>query len=196
MTERDQTERGCLPILRTESLMLRGLDLADAPALQEICLDIEIARPTCSIPHPYPEGRAEQFIRDVAVQINNETNYVFAIVRQEDGALIGDIGLDVNKSDNNAELGFLIGKKYWSNGYATEAIAAVLRWGLEERGLHRVFGHCMGWNEASAKAMLKAGMKEEGTLRGHFLKWGKYEDARTFGMLLSDLNETERTHQK
>jgi len=175
-----------LPELRTDRLVLRGLDERDVPAIVGFCKDREIARGTRSVPHPYTEEAAREFLTHTGAGLNKETCYVWGIALADSGQVIGDTGLEVDRANNNAETGFIVGKQWWGHGYATEACRAALAWGFESLGLHRIFGHCMTWNEASARVMLKAGMLEEGTLRGHYLKWGVYEDARVFGLTRPD----------
>ena len=66
---------------------------------------------------------------------------------------------------------------------ATQATAAQrkdLVWAL---GLHRVWGARSPLNEASAKTMTAAGMVEEGTIREHILKAGKWRDSVVHAML-------------
>jgi [ribosomal protein S5]-alanine N-acetyltransferase len=50
------------PILETDRLILRPLNSADAPSIQEKASARAIADTTISIPHPYPSGEAERYI--------------------------------------------------------------------------------------------------------------------------------------
>lgn len=51
-----------LPVLETERLVLRPYSLADAQRVQEMCGDWAVASTTLALPHPYPDGAAEQWI--------------------------------------------------------------------------------------------------------------------------------------
>ena len=55
---------GVLPI-ETARLRLRALDRADAPTIERLAGDWEIARYTAHIPHPYPPGGAMPWIEDI-----------------------------------------------------------------------------------------------------------------------------------
>lgn len=158
--------------MKTERLTLRPLTLADAPAVQTLAGAYEVALNTLLIPHPYPEGAAEEWI-------SKNDPHTFAI---DDGQLVGAIGL-VMKGDEMAELGYWIGVPFWNRGYASEAAREMLRYGFEECGLHRIFAGHYARNPASGRVMQKAGMTFEGTLRHHVKKWGEFLDISFYGIL-------------
>ena len=56
---------------------------------------------------------------------------VFAITLRS-GELVGAIGLSLGEKHRRGELGYWIGKAFWNNGYCTEAVQAVVRYGFEE----------------------------------------------------------------
>jgi RimJ/RimL family protein N-acetyltransferase len=167
------------PTLRTARLTLRPFTLADAPAVQQLVSDYDIALNTLSIPHPYPENGAEEWIGRHQEDFEQDRIVHFAI---DDGQIVGDMGL-IMKGDDIAELGYWIGKPFWNRGYGTEAAEAVMRWGFEVRGLHRIFAAYFTRNEASGRIMRKLGMTYEGTLRQHVKKWGEYLDIVFYGIL-------------
>ena len=65
--------------LTTARLRLRAITLADADALTEVCSDIELARGTLSIPHPYSRERCEKFIREQANRMETNAGFVWGI---------------------------------------------------------------------------------------------------------------------
>ena len=50
------------PSLKTERLILRPLQMSDAPDIERYAGDRAIAATTQNIPHPYEPGMAEKFI--------------------------------------------------------------------------------------------------------------------------------------
>src|SRR4029077_20513221 len=94
----------------------------------------------------------------------------FAIVLKHGGEHIGAIGHGLNLAQENAELGYWIGKPYWGCGYCTEAGHAVLRYAFNELRLHRVHARHLSHNPASGRVMQKLGMRHEGRLREHVKK--------------------------
>ena len=176
-----------MPTLKTERLILRPFSLADAKDVQRLAGDVSIAKTTLTIPHPYEDGMAEEWIGTHQKDYDEGTQVVFAIVSQGDNELIGAIGLSsIKREFENAELGYWIGVEFWNKGYCTEAARAVLKYGFEKLGLNRIHAHHFGSNSASGKIMQKIGMAYEGKMRQHIKKWDKFEDAEFYGILRSE----------
>lgn len=175
------------PTLTTERLVLRPFTLADAPAVQRLAADREIARNTLLIPHPYPEGAAEEWISG---HDEKSDNHIFAIALRAGGEAMGAIGLHVEWPHERAEIGFWLGVPYWGNGYATEAARAVVGYALMDAGLNRVFAYHFTGNPASGRVLLKIGMQREGTMRQHLVKWGERVDVDYYGILREDWEKT------
>jgi RimJ/RimL family protein N-acetyltransferase len=101
--------------------------------------------------------------------------------------LIGVVGLQQIARDRlRAELGYWIGVPWWGKGYATEAARAVVRYGFDELGLHKIHAHYLTRNPASGKVLERVGMRREGMLREEVRKWGRFEDVILCGILRSD----------
>ncbi|HYA34769.1 MAG TPA: GNAT family N-acetyltransferase [Candidatus Binataceae bacterium] len=66
---------------------------------------------------------------------------------------------------HRAEIGYLLNRRFWGKGYATEAADCVIKWLLADGGLWRVWATCDVENIASAQVLEKIGMLREGTLR-------------------------------
>lgn len=63
------------------------------------------------------------------------------------------------------ELGYIFNPAYQRQGYATESAAALVHYGFEHWGMHRVVAHCNPDNIASWRVLEKIGMTREGHLR-------------------------------
>ena len=176
-----------IPRLTTTRLVLRPLTLADAADVQRLAGDRAVAETTATIPHPYPDGAAEAWIGTHADRYARGAGVVFGIERLEDGALVGAIGLEINAEMQRAELGYWIGVPYWNQGYCTEAALAVVRFAFDVLGLRRVFAQHYGRNPASGRVMDKVGMRHEGTLRQHTVKWGTIDDMEVYGVLRGEV---------
>lgn len=171
------------PTLETNRLVLRPFNLSDAPRVQLLAGDRAVAATTKNIPHPYEDGIAEQWIGAHQERFERDQEVVFAIARKDGGELIGAIGLVLNLLQDNAELGYWIGKAYWGRGYCTEAGYAVLRYAFAELRLHRVHARHLSHNPASGRVMQKLGMRHEGQLRQHAKKWDEFFDVEIYGIL-------------
>src|SRR5689334_18744528 len=134
------TER---PTLETERLILRPFALADAPEVQRLAGDRDVASNTLSLAHTYEDGMTERWIRGLAEKWERGTQLHFALERRTDGALLGDVLLYPTPAHRRAELGYWLGKPYWGHSYTTEAAAAVLAYAFTVLDLHRVFAEHM-----------------------------------------------------
>jgi ribosomal-protein-alanine N-acetyltransferase len=166
--------------LKTKRLLLRPYRDEDIPVLAELLGAREVAENTLRIPHPYSEADAWAF---VGAQESPASKFGMFV---ESGELVGGIGLGVEESHKRAELGYWVGVPYWGKGYATEAAREVIRHGFEDLKLNRICAGVFGGNAASEQVLRKLGMKHEGTLREHFVKWGKFVDDECYAILASE----------
>ncbi len=174
------------PTLETQRLILRPFRQEDIPAIVELLQDPAIARMTLYVPFPYTEEDARTWLAAQEQSRQKGTGYTFAIVRREDGALIGAIDIRPNARHKKAGVGYWIGKPYWNQGYATEALRAIIRYGFETLGLKRIQADHFVENPASGRVMEKAGMKREGLLRAYTYKDGRFRDHVMYAILRED----------
>lgn len=170
----------------TRQLLLRPFTLADAPRVRELAGDFKVADTTGHMPHPYPEGAAEEWIRSQEEEYQATRATTFAITLRESGILIGAIAVHPSPQNKRAEMGYWLGVSYWGNGYCTEAAHAVLAYSFETLGLNRIYASYFPRNPASGRVMQKIGMRPEGTLRQHFVRWTEPEDLVYYGILKSE----------
>ena len=169
--------------LQTARMLLRAHAPSDAPEVQRLAGERDVASTTRLIPHPYPDGLAEQWIASLPAMYERGEAVHFALALKEGGDLIGSIRLTLSPVDQHAEMGYWIGLPFWNNGYCTEAAAAVLTYAFETLALERVYAHYLARNPASGRVMAKLGMTQEGVLRHHRCKWGQFEDLIVCGIL-------------
>jgi len=172
------------PTLRTERLIIRPFQLADAPAVELLAGDARVAETTANIPHPYPEGMAEKWIATHPSTWAARTMVTFAMTVEDE--LVGAISLRPEMDHARAELGYWTGVPFWGRGVATEGAAAVIAFGFEKLQLNRIYAHHMTRNPASGRVMQKLGMTYEGCLREHSCRRGRIEDLALYGILRND----------
>ena len=172
------------PRLQTERLVLRPLTPHDAPTLSRLAGRREIADTTISIPHPYSEEQARQWIAGNVDLFARGKFVVFGMELKRERTLAGTIGLrEIDSEHSQAELGFWVAVGCWGRGYATEAAGAVVSFGFDQLGLNRIYAHHMVRNPASGGVLAKIGMKQEGLLRQRVRKWGVFEDVVLMAVL-------------
>lgn len=173
-----------LPTLETQRLRLRPLTMRDVPAITRIAGRREIADTTITVPHPYTEDHAREFIARQTDGLRTGTFFAFGLEVKAGGDLIGVAVLrEIDRVHEQAELGFWIGVDYWRHGYATEAAKALVSFAFETLGLNRVHAHHMVRNPASGGVLEKAGLQREGLLRQRVKKWGRFEDVVILAVL-------------
>lgn len=171
------------PIIDTPRLTLRPFTLADGPTVQRLAGVYEVADTTLNIPHPYPDGAAEQWIMTHPDTFAQGTGVSFAMVLRATAELCGAISLGIHQRYQHAELGYWLGVPYWNQGYTTEGAAALLTYGFTVLQLHRIHARHFTRNPASGRVMQKLGMTFEGIQREHVRKGERFEDVANYGIL-------------
>jgi RimJ/RimL family protein N-acetyltransferase len=142
---------------------LRDDDLADLVAQID---NWEVARWVSRVPHPYSEADGRAWIG--LVQQDHATGHParFGIAFKETDRLIGCVGLDGRPGDASDEpsLGYWLGQAHWGNGYAREAVAAVIDYGFRILGLAAIRAYTDPSNAASQKVLLHCGLKKVGEI--------------------------------
>ncbi|MCS5666036.1 MAG: GNAT family N-acetyltransferase [Dehalococcoidia bacterium] len=169
-------------IIETEQLQLRPIKLSDATDLQRLAGDRDVASTTLSIDHPYTEGMAEKWIRSSQRKIAAGTLVTFAITLLADGSFVGAIILHPDDGGKQGELSYWIGKPYWNQGYATEAVEGMLDHAFRTLQFERIYAAHFTRNPSSGRVMQKAGMHYEGSQLGPTVKWGVVENLELYGV--------------
>ena len=114
--------------------------------------------------------------------------YRFAIRLAPDGRHIGNVRLGPIRAEHRlAELSLYIGDRAaWGRGYGGETVALVTRFAFEALHLNKTMGRSYAANEASIRAFLRAGYRQEGRLRAHYLLDGKPMDLVVMGCTAGD----------
>jgi RimJ/RimL family protein N-acetyltransferase len=174
--------------IETKRLLLRDLKETDVRVVHDYASDPEVVRYMDWGPNNREETKT--FIRRAldAQKEKPRYHYTLAITLKTDQKLIGSCGAHVSNPDNREGwIGYCLNRQFWGKGYATEPAKVLVKFGLEELFLHRVFATCYPANTASANVLEKSGMKLEGHIRGH--KWvkGKWHSS----LLYAIINQTE-----
>ena len=163
-----------LPELNTKRLILRPLSFEDIPKIIEYANNPRIAEMTLNIPHPYTEKDAVYWINMAYTGYEKGIQYTFGIHLAKTREFIGGISLKVESRFNRGELGYWIAEQFWNNGFASEAVKEMIRYGFENLNLNKIFATHLIENPASGRVMLKNKMIKEGELIEHFKKGDKY----------------------
>jgi RimJ/RimL family protein N-acetyltransferase len=153
---REPLRERSIPVLETKRLALRAPRLEDAKTVTALANDRRIAENTARIPHPYRLSDAESFIEG-ANRLDGEAVFLITL---RDGTVIGACG--VTTQDATPELGYWLGVPYWGNGYATEALHAVIDYAFADLAHEALQAGARVTNPASRRVLEKCGFQWTG----------------------------------
>jgi len=153
-------------IIETARLRLRPFRDADLGDLVRIAGDWEVARWLAAMPHPYTESIGRDWIAHVQADHAAGRPLSFAIALKHNDRLIGGGGLDGRNATAAAEpaLGYWLGRDFWGQGYAREAVSALVRYAFDVLGLPSISAYTDPANVASQKVLAAAGLIRVGEI--------------------------------
>lgn len=172
-----------IPELRTERLLLRGMAVGDCYDMYEYASNPAVTRYLTWSPHPDLE-HTKEYLQYIANHYRMGNFYDWAVILQDEKKMIGTCGFTrFHFHHNAAEVGYVINPAYRGREIADEAVRAVMKFGFETLGLHRIEAKYIVGNGASRRVMEKVGMTFEGIHRGEMLIKGEYRDIGTCAIL-------------
>jgi len=167
----------------TNRLILRPFNLSDAEKVVALCNNYNVAKSTLYMPFPYSLEDAIAWINRHNDWLGKDERYEFAITDKVTGELFGGVTFFCGREGRVGGLGYWIGECFWNNGYATEAVKAIIDFVFNEKSYHKVHIQHFESNIASGKVARKCEMEYEGTLKDHIYKNGKYESVVCYGLI-------------
>jgi RimJ/RimL family protein N-acetyltransferase len=146
----------------TERLRGRRPAMSDAEAVFEYGRDPEVTR--------YMEFRTHtemrtvhEFLQGCAPRWASGEEFCWALTLKGDDRAIGTIACRIR--GRALDFGYVLNRRYWGRGLATEAARFVVTWASELPVIDRIWAVCDAENLASARVLEKAGLDREGLLR-------------------------------
>ena len=163
--------------LSTERLVLRPYDEDDIPALVEMMNDDLVAAWT-SVPQPYTAQAAREFVTVTAPRERTAgRGLVLAVTEFLTQRLVGTVQLQhTDWRIRGTEVGYLTAAWARGEGYASEAVLALVQWLFGEQGFERVELRTAADNTASQQVAQKIGCVSEGVLRNAGIVRGRPDD--------------------
>lgn len=175
-----------LPCLETERLIIRKYSLEDANDYFLFASDPEVTEFLCWGPHPNLDYTLE-YIQDVLGEYCDGKDSPWGLELKTEKKIIGGIHImQLDQYHKKAQIGFVLARPYWNNGYMTEALNKVLEYCFTELSLIRIEAFCIPENCAGIRVLEKAGMQLEGFLRQYQYQKGEFRDFLVFSILRSD----------
>jgi RimJ/RimL family protein N-acetyltransferase len=172
------------PPLADDEIVLRMRRETDVSAIAEASHDPETRRRLDD--EPRTPDRQRESVSRVEEQWRTGAGTPFVIADAADDKPLGLVNLQF--ADNEvAGLAVSVFPGARGRGIAARALRLVAVWGLRELGLRRVFAEAAADNEASIRAIEKAGFQREGTLRAHCKTHGQRHDCVMFSLISNDV---------
>ena len=153
------------PITTSERLILRDFVEEDLAHVYAIRSDPEVARFMDFAPETLEQTRG--WLNGVITHSRERKapsdGYNLAVVLGATGRVIGWVGFGESErfppGSGEHGVGYMIARAHWRQGYASEALRAVIDFSFRSLGARRVSAWCWADNAASARVMEKAGMR-------------------------------------
>lgn len=172
-----------LPILETERLRLAPLTVEDTANIFPLMEHAEVMA-FWDIPEIDDPDIVAGILESQVAGMAAGRAYYWCIRTLTDDQFIGICDLsEIDKWHRRAEVGFMLGRDSWGQGYALEAMRAVVAYAASS-GIRRLLARTHLGNRRSDALLTKLGFHEEGLLRGYVLRDGDRRDCRLFGVLL------------
>ena len=154
-------------ILETKRLYLRQMDEGDFPDLCKMLQDEEVMY---AYAHAFPDEEAREWLNR---QMDRYRRYGFglwAAVDKESGEMVGQIGLTLQDWDGRMapEVGYLLKRRFWGRGYATEGARGCMDYAFGTLGLDWVCSIIRDNNAPSQAVARRNGLRPEGHLVKHY----------------------------
>jgi [ribosomal protein S5]-alanine N-acetyltransferase len=171
------------PTITTERLHLRALQASDVQAIFAIKGDAAVTTPYAQPPHTTLADSAA-WIQRIQRNYATQDGFVWAITRHDADTVIGTcLFWNFTPDRRCVELGYELRRADWGQGFAGEAVRAVVDYGFQTLALHRIEAIVMSGNPASSTLLQRTGFTHEGTLRQREWFQGQPLDHLYYGLL-------------
>jgi RimJ/RimL family protein N-acetyltransferase len=172
--------------IELERVRLRKLEESDADAIFALYSDPEVGR-YLARPALAERTQAEELIARVHAGYADGSSMQLGIERKDDGVLMGHCLLfHFHEFSRRAEIGYSLGRAYWSKGYMHEALMALVGLAFGPLNLNRLEADIDPRNLSSARTLERLGFAKEGLLRERWIVRGEASDTAFYGLLQSE----------
>jgi RimJ/RimL family protein N-acetyltransferase len=173
-----------LPI-ETDRLLLRRFTLNDIDDIVELVSHSSVARVGAKIKASAAEVEKHIELQNSLQLFELNKCFDLGIELKGENKIIGFVGL-IRKNHKQGEVGWALNIGYRGEGYAAEAAKALVSYGFEKLGLHRVWADTSIMNVPSWKVMERLGMRREGHYRESEFQDGQWIDIVVYAILADD----------
>ncbi len=154
--------------IETERLVMRPWTAEDRPVFRSFVDDLRITR-YLGRGDVWTDEAVDEFFARQQRHLENRGFCMAAMTSKEDGRVVGVAGLQPLRKGDDVETGWWVAPDCWGRGYAAEAGAANVAYGLDVLQLPRVVAIAHAENAASIAVMKRIGMSFAGRFTGEEL---------------------------
>ncbi len=149
------------PILETERLVLRPIKAGDVETIFNCWMqDEDVSRYMCWKASS-DINEAKEFVSFELGNLEDDSWNRWLIELKETEEVIGTCLIFFNDEEDNWDISYNLGKKYWGNGYISEAMRAVMDYAKNELKIRECIAIHAVENPASGRVMEKLGFRYE-----------------------------------
>lgn len=182
-----------LPSIETERLIIRPIRLEDASDMYAYASDVENTNFVWFDLHQSVEDSRKVILELFLTRVSKGIPEAYVMELKSTHQMIGTCDVHTVRFGDVGELGYIINKRYWNQGYTTEAIKAIIPILFHHCGFRRLEIQHDVLNIASQRIVEKAGFIYEGTYRQRKIeKNGSIASFHFYGLLRDDPIVLER----
>ena len=169
-------------------LILRSVDAGDLPDLMKANGDPEVTR---FLPYPawQTEKDAQAWLSRMEELMSTGAARQLVMVKAADQKVIGSVLLfKFDEGSRRLEIGYVLGRAHWRQGYAKEALGVLLCHLMTEVGIRRIEAEVNPKNIASNALLTSLGFKHEGLLRDRWMAESSPYSVNIYGLLATDFS--------
>lgn len=175
------------PRIETDRLVLRPFRLSDFEAYAAYHIKPDTYRFLYSAA-PDRSTLRRQFTSDMRPVFAAEGDvFKLAVVVRETNQLVGEVTLRfTSERALQAEVGYVFNSTYAGHGYATEATEAMVDYGFNHLGLHRIFARIDAHNLGSVRVIERLNFRQEARFVQNIVYNGIWGDELVYAMLVHE----------
>lgn len=174
------------PVLESERLLLRKLNMTDSQELQIIRSDERVMKYMDSERHNTLEF-SENFVSENLAMYTQKRGLFWAIIEKSSQSFLGDFAFwKIDSKNSRAEIGYTLKPEFWGKGFMKEAMIEIINFGFNQFNLHSIEANINPENDNSRGLLKKMGFQKEAYFRENYFFNGNYLDSEIYSLLKTD----------
>ena len=185
-----------VPVLETQRLILRRIRVSDYSDMYEYSSDYEVTRYLTWHPHKSVDD-SKEYTEYLQKRYNDGKFFDWGLEHKDSKKFVGTCGFTtINLNNNQAEVGYVLSRKYWGQGLIPEALSSIMDFGFNYIGFDKIEARFLDGNEKSRRVMQKMGMSFEKKMYNSLHIKGEYKTVHTYAVSREAFNKLYKTQYR